>query len=268
MEQQEQKQIVEKIEEIRKKFRTETVDEKETSVIFLDHIDGLIKKIFKDNDITVYDVFDKDFLEKWKNRSVWKKIKNLVVSNGKSLFYFIFLTFITGFLVSEALLFYADEGVVNTKTIIKAILTEIAFVFLSGYRAIGKIETTAVSLLRVGVFSLMLFVITSKTFIDSSVFSGNADSVAVQVSILEKQIEEKERKINYYLEKNWPITVKQLSQEKDVLVNKILELKEKQAQGVTQNTSVLVKYKAYGNAFFRILLLFISVLITRRMFKF
>jgi hypothetical protein len=62
--------------------------------------------------------------------------------------------------------------------------------------------------------------------------------------------------------------VKQLIKERDELVKKLISLKEKQAEGSNTEVSDLVRYKAYGNAFFRIILLLISILITRRLFSF
>ena len=56
--------------------------------------------------------------------------------------------------------------------------------------------------------------------------------------------------------------------EKEKLTTKLIKLKEKQAAGATQEVSELIRYKAYGKAFFRVLLLFISILVTRRIFYF
>ena len=78
-----------------------------------------------------------------------------------------------------------------------------------------------------------------------------------------------EKEITYYRDvRNWPLTTKQLVNEKGILVNKLIDLKDKQASGKNQEISEVERYKMYGRAAFRIILLFISVLITRRIFSF
>ena len=87
--------------------------------------------------------------------------------------------------------------------------------------------------------------------------------------LLEKQISDKDKDILYYRDtKNWPVTSKQLIKEKDGLVKKLISLKEQQANGKNIDLSNLEKYKMYGKAFFRILLLLISALVTKRIFSF
>jgi hypothetical protein len=136
--------------------------------------------------------------------------------------------------------FYAIGDVVTTKTYVKAILTEVCFIFLSGYRSDSKLEMAGVGVLRTSIFCLMLFVITSKTFIDSSKNTGNTDAIASQVKLLEKQIEEKEKSIIYYRDvKKWPITTKQLIKEKDEMIKKLIKLKEEQAKGANREVSDL-----------------------------
>ena len=88
-------------------------------------------------------------------------------------------------------------------------------------------------------------------------------------SLITEKIKEKEKSIIYYRDvKKWPITTKQLIKEKDLLVKKLIDLKDQQAKGANVDVSDLIRYKAYGKAFFRVLLLFISILITRRIFSF
>jgi Ni,Fe-hydrogenase I cytochrome b subunit len=219
--------------------------------------------------MSVYDAFSQGNLDKWKEKRFVRRFKKLILNSYKNIFYFTLLASITGFLVSEAVEFYAIEGVISTKTYIKAILTEVCFIFLSGYRSDNKWQTAAVSILRTCIFCLMLFVITSKTFIDSSKNTGNTNAIVQQIIIVEKQIKEKEKSIIYYRDvKKWPITTKQLIKEKDLLVKKLIDLKDQQAKGANVDVSDLIRYKAYGKAFFRVLLLFISILITRRIFSF
>lgn len=266
---QEDKEVIDKINKLRKGYQVELEDAQEESMSFLDEINDLIRSIFNDSSLSVYTVFSKENLEEWKKKRLVRWFKNNVLGNINKLFYFLLLATITGFLVSEALEFYSIDGVIDTKTYVKAILTEVCFIFLSGYRSDNKVQMFGVGVLRVSIFCLMLFVITSKTFIDSSKNAGNTNAVQQQIVLLEEQIEEKKKSIIYYRDvKKWPLTTKQLIQEKDEMIKKLVSLKERQADGATQEVSELIKYKAYGKAFFRVLLLFISILVTRRIFRF
>ena len=157
---------------------------------------------------------------------------------------------------------------VDFKTYIKAILTEVAFIFLSGYKVENWKEKLWVNTLRAGVFSLMLFVISSQTIYNGTKFQGNSESIQAQVELLEKQIAEKEKTIQFYIDKGWGNSVRKQTEDKNKLVDKLIALKEEQAKGSNEKVSNLVIYKSYGQAFFRVLLLFISVLITRRLFSF
>lgn len=261
-------QIIQKIEKLRSEYKVELEDGEEDSLSFLDKINDLIRSIFNDSSLSVYNVFSQEKLEEWKKRRVFRFLKNLITNNIRNILYFILLATITGFLVSEALEFYADSGILDTKTYVKAILTEVCFIFLSGYRSDNNMQKIGVSILRVSIFCLMLFVITSKTFVDSTRNTGNSNSIQEQILLIQDQIKQKEINIKYYQERNWPSTTKQLIKEKDELVAKLINLKEQQARGANQEVSKLVEYQAYGKAFFRVLLLFISILITRRIFKF
>jgi hypothetical protein len=264
-----QEQILKKVKSIQDNYKAELEKKEDDSTSFLDQFIDLIRTIFNDSSVTIYDSLDEEKLERWKNRSFFRKIKNFISSNYKNFFYVFLLISITGFLVSEALEFYAIDGIITTKTYIKAILTELCFIFLSGYRSDTKEQKIAVGILRACIFCLMIFVITSKTFMESTKNSSNTTSIQEQVVLLEQQIKQKETDIAYYRDvKQWSNTAKQLIKEKDVLVKNLLELKQKQASGATVQISDLIRYKAYGNAFFRTLLLFISILITRRIFSF
>lgn len=260
-------EILNKIKELKEDYKVELDDPREEEMAFLDKVNGLIQSIFSDSSLSVYTVFSKENLDHWKKNRLSRWFKNLITNNIQNVFYFLLLITITGFLVSEALEFYSIDGIVDTKTYVKAILTEVCFIFLSGYRSDNKIQMGAVSVLRVSIFCLMLFVITSKTFIDSEKNTSNTNSITQQIVLLQEQIEEKKKSIVYYRDvKQWPITTKQMIKEKDSMVKKLVTLKEKQADGATQEVSELVRYKAYGKAFFRVMLLFISALVTRRIF--
>lgn len=263
-----EQEIVDKVRKLRSSYKVELADSTEESMSFLDQINDLIRSVFNDSSLSVYTAFSEKRLEEWKEKRFTRWFKNTILGNVRNALYFILLATITGFLVSEALEFYSIDGAISTKTYVKAILTEVCFIFLSGYRSDSKLQTVGVNTLRVSIFCLMLFVITSKTFIDSEKFSSNTDAIAQQVVLLEKQIEQKEKDMEYYLKKDWPRNYSATRLEKEELVKKLIILKEEQASGATQEVSELVRYKAYGKAFFRVLLLFISVLITRRIFHF
>ena len=266
--------ILDQIKKLQSEFEinSETPEEiLEEKLSFLDRINKLIRLILNDDSLSVYDALNKDNLEKWKKSRSSKlyKVKSFILKYHKNFLYFLFLSTITGFLVSEALSFYTIGSAITAKTYVKAILTEICFIFLSGYRTVNKIELVFVGILRVCIFFLMMFVISSQVFIQGTTEIGNSDSISKQITLIEGQIEEKEKSIIYYRDvKKWALTTKQLIKEKDDLVKKLIELREKQGSGSSVEVSKLVEYRMYGRAIFRILLLFISVLITRRMFKF
>jgi len=263
------KEILDQIKKIKEDYEVQPSDFEEEQLSFLDRMNKLIKLILNDNSESIYSAMRPDILEKWKDRRFSRFFKK-ILGNPKDILYFSLLVTITAFLVSEALSFYAIDDIITTKTYLKAILTEVSFIFLSGYRSSGKLNSFFVSAMRVSVFGLMLFVISSETLMHGIKNTGNTNAITQQVIILEKQIEAKEKDIKYYKETkpNWAITIKQLILEKDEMVRKLIALKEKQAEGSNEDVSDMVRYKSYGNAFFRVLLLFISVLITRRMFIF
>lgn len=260
-------------EKLRKDFKIEAETEEdmlEERMSFLDRLNGLVRIILNDNTVSVYDALSEGNLQEWnkRRRSKLTRIKNFVVNNFRQSLYFILLFTITAFLVSEALNFYAIDGIISTKTYVKAILTEVCFIFLSGYRTETKAGLAWVTVLRAGIFSLMMFAISSQVILQGTKEIGNADSVQQQIVFIEEQIKEKEKNIKYFKEIGYPRNATRVTIEKQELVKKLITLKEKQAEGSNQQVSEIVKYKMYGKAFFRVILLFISVLITRRLFSF
>ena len=260
-------EILEHIKGIRADFEAKP-DVVESEMSFLDRLNRLVQLILNDESFTVYAALNQESLDNWKKKRFSRWLRKTFVENYKKAFYFAFLASITAFLVSEAVIFYADGATIDTKTYIKAILTEVAFIFLSGSVVKDWTENVGVMPLRAGVFSLMLFVISSQTIYNGTKFQGNSESVESQVELLEKQIAEKEKTIQFYIDKGWGNSVRKQTEDKNKLVDKLIALKEEQAKGSNQKVSDLVVYKSYGQAFFRVLLLFISVLITRRLFSF
>lgn len=260
--------ILEHIKNIRSDYEAKQVDEQEEELDFLDHLNKLVQLIVGDSTFSVYTALEKNSLERWKNNKFKRWLKKLIVSNFQNTLYFLLLATITGFLVSEALSFYAIGGALSTKTYVKAILTEVCFIFLSGYRSSGKIEFIGVGALRVSIFTLMMFVITSQAF-DTGVktISENA-AIAQQIQLLEEQIEQKDKEIEYFKSIKYKKNATRTTIEKQKLIEKLVKLKEEQAAGKNEDVSKVEEIKMYGRAAFRVILLFISVLITRRIFSF
>ena len=262
------KEILQHIKEIKADYEATPEDIVEEEMSFLDRLNRLVQLVLNDEAFSIYTALDKQSMDQWKKKKFSRWLKKTIVKNYKNSFYFLFLACITTFLVSEAANFYSEGNVTDLKAYVKAILTELSFIFLNGFRAADLIQKVWVGLLRAGIFSLMLFAISSQTFMNGTLFQASSSAIQEQVVILEKQITEKEKSIDFYVNKGWGNNVKRLTTEKDRLVTKLLDLKDKQAQGSNEKVSNLVVYKSYGQAFFRVLLLLISVLITRRLFSF
>ena len=262
-------ELLSSVKNIRSRFKTELEDPDKAQLSFIDELNELIKKIFHDDPLDVYTTLTPGELEKWKkkrfSRWVSRKIRDF---DYRSWMYFLLLCTITGFLVSEAVSFYVGEGAAVGKTWLKAILTEVCFIFLSGYRAAGWLQTSMVVTLRVAMFSLMMFVITSDLTFKSVSFSSESANISQQVELIEKQIKDTQDTIEFYKKKGWGASVNKQESEKRALVEKLIKLKEEQGKGKTQDVSDTIRYKSYGSAAFRIMLMLISVLITRRLFKF
>jgi len=262
------KLILEQIQSMRSQYQAAEVDVEEEELSFLDKLNKLVQLILNDSTFSAYTALNPQSLERWHKKKISRAIKKLILSNYKYTLYFLLLATITGFLVSEALAFYALDGIITTKTYVKAILTEVCFIFLSAYQTKSKLELAWVSMLRVGIFTLMLFVITSQTLdIGTRTISENA-SIAQQISLIEEQVRTKEDQMAYYQKKDWPRNYSRVSIEKQALLEKLIKLKEEQASGKNESVSEVERYKMYGRAGFRVLLLFISVLVSRRIFKF
>jgi len=262
------KEILHYIKGMRSSYEAAEIDEQEEDMRFLDKLNRLVQLILKDETFSVYTTLDAQSLKKWHQSRFTRAIKKLLFSNYQYTLYFILLATITGFLVSEALSFYAIDGLVSTKTYVKAILTEVCFIFLSGYRASTVLEKVWTSFLRGGIFILMMFVISSQTLdIGTKTISEN-ENIAQQVVLIQEQIKEKEKDIEYFKSIKWPRNAARTTLEKQELVKKLIALKEAQASGKNEDVSEIERYKMYGRASFRVLLLLISVLITRRIFTF
>ena len=259
------KQILESVGRLRKKFKTEVRQDKDhVKMSFLDEVNALIRKVFKDSDTDVYDAFSPELLEKWKKRRFRRMLAKI---NIQKILIFILLMTITGFLVSEALPFYAAAAGITASTWVKAILTEACFIFVSSYRAIGKMQTTMIVFARAGIFALMLFVISSEVTLEGINQVNEIDVISQKIEFIQKQIEQKDELIEFYKKKDWGVNTRKQIDEKDKLVGQLIELKNEQIGGKNENASDLIIWKTWAKAFFRVVLMFISMLISRRLFK-
>jgi hypothetical protein len=258
-----QRAILEKAEEIRQEYVAKPLDRQEEEQTLIGKINDLMVTIFGDDSISLDYLLSEEKLTEWK-KNRWRKY----IPTPAKLFMAALLITITCFLVSEAVTFYAINGEITVYTYFKAILTEVCFIFLGGYVAKGSTERIGVTLLRVAMFCLMLFVITSETFMNSTKTVEYSNVLADQVRVLETQIAEKQKVIDFYAQRGWGISTNRHMAEKQKLYDELKKLKDQQMQGSNEKVSEMVRYKAYGNALFRVLLLFISLLISRRLFRF
>lgn len=261
------KDILEQVGRIRKKFKTELEDDpKATEMSFIDEVNDLVRKIFKDDPVDVYDALTQENLDEWRRRRKWyhKIWENF---SFMRLFMLVLLFTTTGFLVSEAAGFYAIDGVITAKTWLKAILTEACFIFVSAYRAEGKLQTGIVTFARAGIFALMLFVVSSEVTLTGLNKVNEIDVIAQKIELIEEQIEKKEKLIDFYLKKDWGVNAAKQEKEKEKLVQELIELKNQQIDGANEKASDLTIWKTWAQGFFRVVLMFINVLISRRLFR-
>lgn len=255
-------------DKIRKGFTSVTEDEDEVSLSFLDEINALVRIILKDDPIDVYTLLTPGELERWRKTKLRRQVSKILSKFSlESSLYFILLSTITAFLVSEALPFYS-EGAVTAKTWLQAILTEICFIFISGYRSDSGPQKFLVPVLRTSIFALMLFVITSEITLKGTKDISNIDNLADRITRLEKQIDSINKEIEHYRSIEWIGRMTQSIRKRDELEKQIQALKEQQTEQGSKEVSSLLQYKMYGKAAFRVILLMISVLITRRLFRF
>lgn len=255
-------------DKIRKGFASITEDEEEVSLSFIDEVNSLVRIILKDDPIDVYTLLTPEELSKWRQQKIKRHLKKILSKVSiRSILYFILLSTITGFLVSEAVHFYS-EGEINIKTWLQAILTEVCFIFLSGYRAESISQKIFLPVLRASIFCLMLFVITSEITLKGTKDISSIDNLSDRISRLEKQIDSINKEIDYYKSVDWKWRMVQSIKTRDELEKQIQQLKEQQSSEGSKEVSNILQYKMYGKAAFRVILLMISVLITRRLFSF
>jgi hypothetical protein len=257
-------------EKIRKGFVSVSEEEDEISLSFLDEINALVRIVLKDDPVDIYTLLTPEELARWKKAKLKRRISKLWQKVSlQSVLYFSLLTTITLFLVNEAVSFYAQESVVSSKTYLQAVLTEICFIFLSGYRTDSRAQNVLVPVLRAFMFALMLFVITSEVTLEGAKDINKIGSITDRISRLEKQVDSTNKEIDYYKSIDWKSRMTQSITKRNDLEKQIQELKERQEkEGASEEVSGLIQYKVYGKAAFRVILMMISVLITRRLWRF
>jgi hypothetical protein len=262
--------IDEQVHKLREGYASVLEDEEEEQLSFLDELNKLLQLIFNDSSADIYTILKPQELENWKKRKVRRQLKRVFgFLFQREFLYFALLATITGFLVTEALPFYATAGAITGKTYLKAILTEISFIFLSGYRSVGHVQTALVSVLRASIFALMLFVISSEVMLEGTKNISKIDNIANRIVRLERQIEKTEEDIERYRKINWPRNMTTSIRKREQLEEEVQKLRARQeTEGAAEELSAILQYKMYGKAVFRLILMFISVLITRRIFRF
>lgn len=266
----EEEKLLKQAERIRKGYKALDVDEEQEQLSFLDELNSLVRTILGGSSADIYTLLKPEALDKWK-KSKFKRWLSRSVSKifSRSNLYFILLATITLFLVSEALPFYAVAGAITFKTYVKAILTEVCFIFLAGYRAVGRVQTILVSILRASIFCLMLFVISSEVTLEGARDVSKIANIANRIERLETQITKTEKDIERYRSINWPKNMTVSIRKREQLEQEVQDLKLRQeAEGASENVSKLVEYKTIGKAAFRLILMFVTVLITRRLWSF
>jgi len=259
------KDILDSVARIRRRFKAQAKDPNEVKLSFVDEINNLVRSVLKDSDLSVYDALSQESLDSWKKNRLRRWVRSI---RPQKVFMVMLLMTITSFLVVEALPFYSLDGIVSTKTWVQAILMELCFIFVSTYRAQSLFQSALLYLARAGTFALMLFVVSTKVLYTGAGIIDEIDITKQKIEIIETQIKEKEDQINFYKEKNWGNTVRSIIKEKDALSKQLVELKNKQIEGKSESVSELTLYKTWASAAFRVMLMVISVLISRKLFSF
>lgn len=95
------------------------------------------------------------------------------------------------------------------------------------------------------------------------------DNIAGRITRLEQQISKTEIDIERYRSINWPRNMTTSIRKREQLEQEVQELRLRQeSEGASENVSQLIQYKTYGKAAFRLILMFVSVLVTRRLWRF
>jgi hypothetical protein len=261
--------LLEQANKIRKGYVSVTESEEDMKLSFIDELNSLVRLIFRDEPVDAYTLISEEELLRWKKSRVKRLLKRIVNTPVIKIFYASLLAAIVIFLISEAINFYSNDGVITLKTYVQAILTEVCFVFLNGYRSEGRINYIFTFILRACMFLFMLFVVTAETALHGTKDISKVDSLTDRIARIERQIEKNEQDIEKFKSMNWNIRMTQAIASRNKLEDELRRLLEqKELSGASDEVSSIMRYKIYAKAFFRIMLIMISVLITRRLFSF
>src|SRR5688500_10632188 len=75
---QDNEDIIKSVERIRSKYRSELEDSDEETMSFIDEINELIRKIFKDDPADIYTALSTEQLERWKSRRYSRYCRGLI----------------------------------------------------------------------------------------------------------------------------------------------------------------------------------------------
>lgn len=248
-------ELEKKVESIRRDYITSTIDIKQENALLYHKIRDLVKSIFKDENVDVDHLFTEGEIRTRKMNS------RITLAVQAAL-----LISITAFMVIEAVAFYSD-GNPSGYSYFKAILTECCFIFMSAYRSDDFPEKYIAPIVRALLFTLMIYVISSGVITNFTMNSNNATVVDRRAEILESQIKDKQKTIDFYISKGWGNTTNRLVKEKDDLLRQLEKVQTDQQSGSTLTVMEAQKVKTYGNIAFRTLMLLVSYLISRRLFQ-
>lgn len=254
------KELDHKIAKFKHDYATQYIDEEREDLLVLDRVNDIVKDILEDPEVELDHLFTE---EKMKNRNgYWARFKKSLPTITQS----VLLIAITSFLVKEAVSFYSS-GEPDLYSYYKAILTEVCFIFLASYQARSLLEKIVAPILRFSLFLLMSFVISSQVILDNTKFSTNSDVVDNRAELIKRQIEDKQKTIDFYISKGWAVSTNKHVRDKEKLQEKLDEVLSEQRSGFTGDVARVNTYKAYGNIAFRVIILMISMLISRRLFR-
>ena len=111
--------------------------------------------------------------------------------------------------------------------------------------------------------------ISSEVMIEGTKDISKIDNIAGRIVRLEEQIKKTEIDIERYRSIDWPKNMTTSIRKREELEKEVQDLRLRQeSEGASESISSLLQYKIYGKAAFRLILMFVSVLITRRLWRF
>ena len=247
-----EKELQEEIEKFRKDYKVSTIDQETETVSIIERINKILFLIFNDSSVTIENslkgiTFDKIA----KRRKVLLSLKRIAV--------FSFLFSIVSFQIYESSSFYGS----GAYSIYKAILTELCFIYINQIRATTIINKVMVGTVRISIFILMLFVVSSEVITQSKTSINSNNMIDTRIEHLKEAIQEKNNTIEYYKKRDWAISVNKHEKEKSELNSELNELQNRKISGENSEMNRIEEYKLYGHIAFRIILMVMVIIITR-----